>query len=396
MIRFALDAIPNPSPDESSPPKISDAKQTIVATSDYPPTSGLVDDSYAADLELPKGKSSFTNKEMENVGKPAAPPAGETPKKKPPSPDTRPVTNLKDSGGGKVTLDIGKSFAHDAGESSSEIDHTAPPATSPPTIFTGSPKTLERPLILYAYSETPSAHINIQFFIKHGLHDSADFIFILNGDTDIMDIIPNATNIRYVRRPNDCYDLGAYAEVLTKNDLYKKYEKFIMLNASIRGPFLPVWAKNCWSEMYLARITKEVKLVGMTANCWPAFHVQSMIWATDSIGLTALLTSPTGINDCFHTWDSAVKAEVGASAVIKEAGYKIDVMMSAFHGDELYEEHCDGSENGDVLWDHKYYGTNVHPYETIFMKSNRDIDPVLMEKLTGWHEGANYSSYDVC
>lgn len=122
------------------------------------------------------------------------------------------------------------------------------------------PHVLNRPLILYAYSESKNARKNLEFFLAHGIHAAADFVFILNGHTDVASSIPVADNIRYVQRPNDCYDLGAYAEVLTTDDLYRRYRKFIMLNASIRGPFLPYWAESCWSDMYLKRVTNEVKV----------------------------------------------------------------------------------------------------------------------------------------
>ncbi|KAF4625058.1 hypothetical protein G7Y89_g13112 [Cudoniella acicularis] len=308
-----------------------------------------------------------------------------------------------------------------------------PPTTSPKEGEETAATNSDRPLILYAYSDgkTDSARINLEFFIKHGLHGAADFIFILNGKTNATEIIPNESNIRVVQRENDCYDLGAYAEVLTTEDLYKKYKRFVMLNASIRGPFLPYWAKGCWSDMYLGRITDEVKLVGMTGNCWPAFHVQSMIWATDMIGIETLLfpseatvaafkakgvphinkstrdgdedkkTPPAppqkpGINSCFHTWSSAVNAEVGASSLIEAAGYKLDVMMAAYHGMKDYEAKCPKDGNGDVLWNNKYYGTNVHPFETVFIKANRDVDPVGLEKHTEWMNGREYSSYEFC
>jgi hypothetical protein len=149
-----------------------------------------------------------------------------------------------------------------------------------------------------------------------------------------------------------------------------------------------------------------------------------MIWATDDIGINILLYPPPravkalstrphydpisgqivtneepqfpGINACFHTWGSAVAAEISASALIKVAGYKLDVMMAAYHGYDKYAETCDASQNGDVLWDGKYYGTNVHPFETVFLKSNRDIDPVGLSRLTEWTKGRGYSSYDYC
>jgi hypothetical protein len=37
----------------------------------------------------------------------------------------------------------------------------------------------------YAYSESQSPRTNLKFFIKHALHEAADFVFILNGETDI-------------------------------------------------------------------------------------------------------------------------------------------------------------------------------------------------------------------
>ena len=120
-----------------------------------------------------------------------------------------------------------------------------------------------------------------------------------------------------------------------------------------------------------------------------------MIWATDSIGL-ALLLQPTVLGRCFHDWQTAVNAEVDCTAVIQNAGYKVDTLMTAFHSDPNYIEHCDSSKNGDVFWEGGYFGSNIHPFETIFLKTNRDIDPVLTTKLTEWTAGRNYSSYDAC
>jgi hypothetical protein len=118
----------------------------------------------------------------------------------------------------------------------------------------------DRPLILYAYYETENARQNLEYFLAHGLHGAADFIFILNGENHAEDIIPTRPNIRYIKRKNDCYDLGAFAKVLTNGDLYMNYKKFITMNASIRGPFLPYWSTGCWSDMFLSRVTEEVKV----------------------------------------------------------------------------------------------------------------------------------------
>ncbi|PMD14811.1 hypothetical protein NA56DRAFT_734646 [Hyaloscypha hepaticicola] len=216
-------------------------------------------------------------------------------------------------------------------------------------------------LVLYAYSESQTARPNIEFFIRDALNSAADFVFIFNGPTNVSTIIPDLPNIRI---------------------------KFIILNASLRGPFMPSWSGDCWMNMYLRKLTEEVKLVGMTANCWPTFHVQSMIWATDSIGLSTLLFppqhaldyldqnpipyrysntihQPLGINACFHTWDSAVASEVYATSVIKAAGYKVDVLMA-------------------VVW------------ETGWWKTNRDLEDGELKMQTAWIGRRGYSSWEFC
>jgi len=55
-------------------------------------------------------------------------------------------------------------------------------------------------------------------------------------------------------------DLGAYREVLRQNSLYRRYERFILLNASIRGPFIPFWSRSCWSDVYTNRLSQSTKV----------------------------------------------------------------------------------------------------------------------------------------
>src|ERR1700712_3328837 len=44
-----------------------------------------------------------------------------------------------------------------------------------------STSTTHHDLVTYVYYETVDAKRNLKFFLAHGLHDAADFIFILNG-----------------------------------------------------------------------------------------------------------------------------------------------------------------------------------------------------------------------
>lgn len=171
----------------------------------------------------------------------------------------------------------------------------------------------ERPLVVYAYAESANARQNFNFFLKRGLHAGADFIFIFNGETNASDLVPtHLENVKVVKRDNTCYDMGAFGEVLAKDGLWERYKRFITLNASVRGPFLPIWSDECWTDAFLNKVTDKVKvsrlvslargdestrlpvlkhkqLVGLTYQCNPNPHVQSMLLATDQTGMRILL-----------------------------------------------------------------------------------------------------------
>ena len=280
----------------------------------------------------------------------------------------------------------------------------------------GTPSRTLTPLVLYAYAESETARDNFKFFLEKGIHGEADFIFIFNGQTDAASLVPEHHNIKIVQRENKCFDLGSMGEVLRKDNLWKQYKRFITMNASIKGPFLPRYASTaCWTDIFLGRVTDTVKLVGTTVNCQASPHVQSMLWATDDIGMGILLDptlahsvpqaddwgavhDPVGLSFCHETMAAAVHSELGSTRLITSQGYKVDVLMTAYElsaGDGV-EEYCAKGQPEDILYDKKYYGTNIHPYETVFIKTNRDIDPVLVEKMTDWHMRNGLSSWNTC
>ena len=159
----------------------------------------------------------------------------------------------------------------------------------------------------------------------------------------------------------------------------------------------------------------------MTLACRPNSHVQSMIWALDRISLEILLfpsdeliekfrdelpphdfNTPVqeiekpGINSCPHDYWSAVALEVFATPLIRSAGYEVDVLMAAYHSIPDYEEACRDWLDGDVLYHEHYYGMDLHPFDSVFTKTNRGSDPLVLAKMTEWTDQRNYSSYDFC
>ncbi|KXJ86194.1 hypothetical protein Micbo1qcDRAFT_198505 [Microdochium bolleyi] len=282
----------------------------------------------------------------------------------------------------------------------------------------------DRPLILYAYHESKHARENLPFFLDQGLHSNADFIFIFNGPSDLVDLVPtNRTNIRVVQRDNSCFDLGAFGEVLKEDDLWKRYKHFITLNGSLRGPFTPFWSNQCWSDVYLDELDDKTKLVGMTANCVQPSHLQSMIYATDDVGMQLMLyppprlvdahgkptdpaagdaseENPVGYSTCYQSFNAAVEAEKWTTPMIMQAGYHVRALMSSWSatGGDSYWADCGDHPGDPMLHDKAYFGTNVHPYETLFFKSNRGLDPSLLKMMTTLHskEDNRDRGYKVC
>ncbi|KAI9841315.1 MAG: hypothetical protein M1838_003623 [Thelocarpon superellum] len=255
-------------------------------------------------------------------------------------------------------------------------------------------------LIQYAYAESETGRRNLQFFLKHGLHDAADFIFILNGETNMTSKIPtDRDNVEVVQRANSCMDVGAHGEVLGRDSAMatSKYKRFILMNASIRGPFLPSYSRACWSDVYTDMITDRVKIAGMTMNCAVQEHVQSMVIATDQTGLKIM--NETCLKTCFTDKSEAIyKCETELTAAVREAGYEADALMTAYRGwgRGKFKSECEKREEPDANWNGNYFGSNMHAYEAIFVKANRDIDPTGLEHLTEWHDRMGYSSYEVC
>ena len=284
-------------------------------------------------------------------------------------------------------------------------------------------KTRNTDLIQVVYYETEDAKRNLEFFIKHALHDKADFLFVINGDTTLD--IPDRSNVRVVRKPNSCYDLGSHGQILFEREdlnLRQTYKRFILLNTSVRGPFIPRWAqvmKTCWSDVLFAGLSDRIKLFGLTIYChcptswlpeynltfeyFPA-HVQSTVFAVDLIGLEAIRSQLA----CYEKQrDAIVFGETRMSQAIRDAGYQVDALYSGrmkyghkATADEYLEKCLDWNPQVPETYD----GMNIHPFDTLFSKSilalqNQDtVAPGFrtLETLSRYVDESNYSSYDYC
>lgn len=302
-------------------------------------------------------------------------------------------------------------------------------------------------LISYVYTEGTTNRRNLKFFIEHGLHNSSHFVFTFNGNTDAHLLLPiykespyynpNVTlsNIEVLFRDNKCYDMGAHGEALLREwdaptqtwtkmtghdrggrKYWEAFERFILMNASIRGPFMPVWSRSCWADAFWGLVSEKKKLVAMTYNCHEdKGHAQSMVWATDRVGVGLLMQPPRDDGEnggigywCPYDMPEAIKGEVRATPLMRGAGFEVEALNLVYHSkdgvdwdedgrpDNSAKGFTEGCTDEDYWHENAYYGFNLHPYETVFVKAARDMQEALIGNFTEWTDGSGYSSYERC
>ncbi len=191
-------------------------------------------------------------------------------------------------------------------------------------------------LCLYTFHEYTNS---VDYFIDYGIPNAGDVdIYIIINNPKINLTIPGVT---ILKRENINMDFGAFSFALLspgkKNKyLYQDYDKFIFVNSSVIGPFLPVWAKGIkWTDILLNGITDSVKLFGPHINIYNGrFHVQSFVYATDRIGLDLLVKNKIyTLEDPALNYGQVVACkEVKQSDVILAAGYNIGCLLKQYEG----------------------------------------------------------------
>lgn len=229
-----------------------------------------------------------------------------------------------------------------------------------------------RTLVMYVYYEADAvARENLEFFLKVGVGQKADplidYLLIVNGDCSLP-LTGLPPNVRVFKRENACYDGGSAGEVLKKVDS-SGYRFFMILNSSVRGPFLPRhWPPGLpWTSAFTSLITDTVKLVGTTISCEEQVHVQSMVLATDTVGMRVLLKE--GALDCAQDRADAIKRfELGSSTTIMKHGYSIDCLMLRYRGvDWRRQKSCNMGANPSFALGSDGLPTN--PLELVFVKA---------------------------
>lgn len=243
----------------------------------------------------------------------------------------------------------------------------------------------KRALVIYAYYETPEARRNLDFFLQYGIVErtedgvAMEYVIVINHDgqpPQIPRLAGLPAFVAIINQPNSGSDMCAWHEVLgefEKSNLLREYAYFILMNASVRGPFLPSYVnRDAWPDIFFRMLTNTVGLAGLSMSCEIRFHLQSMLMVTDAVSLKVLRERL----HCPKDKRAAVfEGELHYAQDMLDAGLEIRAVASSFSGYAVSAENVAEAEtvrrlNGckDI---HKFgeLKESIHPLEMVFIKA---------------------------
>jgi len=236
-------------------------------------------------------------------------------------------------------------------------------------------------LILYVFHNINDNVIN---FIKYAIFDHKEykFIIIVNSLDIDLSILNIPSYVEIIIRQNIGYDFAGWNQGLLDNERYKSFDKFLFINSSVAGPFINPIYIGPWPSLFLSKLNDQVKIFSCTINNHDEYgrsdvfthHCQSFCFALDRISLDICFE-----NDIFKTKDSfintVVNCELKMSKVILENGYNIGCRMKRYDNLDFRKSNNYPRELfiGDCMCCNSYSDNNLHPLETIFIKTNRNI-----------------------
>ena len=236
---------------------------------------------------------------------------------------------------------------------------------------------MSKVLVLYVF------HLyndRVKYFIDNCIFndENVDFIIISNDKKNVLNL---PSHVKTMYRDNIGFDFGGWSEALLTNNLYEKYDKFIFVNSSVIGPFLPSYYKDKWTDVYINGLQDDIKLFGSTINTCKnplhASHVQSYIFSMDKNTLVYLIKCEIfSVTNYAKTFDDAImNKEILMSKKIIENKWNIGSLLSHYKNvDFTFKKKKPDDYNivflDDVMYSH-YRNYVWSEYQLVFIKGNR-------------------------
>jgi hypothetical protein len=230
-------------------------------------------------------------------------------------------------------------------------------------------------LVLYVFHEYNE---RVKYFIKNAIFEdeNVDFIMISNNKKITFDC-PNY--VYRIYRDNNGYDFGGWSDGLLKDDFYKKYEKFIFVNSTVLGPFVPYYYKGKWTDIYTNNLTDDVRIFGSSINsCIQKFnkilfHVQSYIFAMNKETVEFLIDNGIFSNTIYiNNYDEVVlKKEIDMSQLVLKNNWNIGSLMPYYKNVDFRNPSTIKKQILDDLTFQPCYNLLWNEYDMVFIKGNR-------------------------
>lgn len=235
-------------------------------------------------------------------------------------------------------------------------------------------------VIIYTYFSSTSSDYNLKFFVKYELSykEDIDYIIVINGYYHQNIVFPTLDNLFLIKRDNIGYDFGGHNCALEyiKTNL-KSYDYYFFMNSGVFGPILPHYLSEYhWSNIFIKKINKSIKLVGTTIVCLPHTDaggygpkVEGFFFMVDNIGLELLINQKNIFCNHPDKYSAIVNGEYGLSNCILKHGYSIDCMLPKYQNiDWRNINYYNLNDNKHPSRKNSFYGMSINPYDVIFHK----------------------------
>lgn len=259
-------------------------------------------------------------------------------------------------------------------------------------------------LVIYHYFEKDTSYRdNLLHFLVFGVLPHLDYIFVISGAHSVQ--LPELPNVQYLFTEPKKSDFGGYAQLINEGLNVDPYDNIFFINSSVRGPFIPSYCHQPWCEAFLEQMHGDVGMVG-TSICSlkedfrhsinyqaryggvpPYSHVQTMAYALRREVLSRLIADGFYQDDRDATKTLAIEDyEIHLSQLVLKLGWNFRCLLPEFNNIDYRRSHINPNPTSTVGDPNEvlgYFGRSAHPYETIFVKTNRDLyTEAYLDRLT--------------
>jgi hypothetical protein len=108
----------------------------------------------------------------------------------------------------------------------------------------------QRVLVLYHYYEKDQSYIdNFAHFLRFGYDLNLNYLIVIAGGCSLD--LPTLDNVQYFFSENKNFDYGGYCSAIQTLDLWQRYDFYLFINSSVRGPFLPAYCNQEWTKLFI-------------------------------------------------------------------------------------------------------------------------------------------------